>query len=158
MITWLSCTDHVADHHSDIVAYHLGVKEVLVRSWQAGRGVPYWRSDQLAGGPTLTNPNALYTHPLHFLFYVLPLTDAMGWTLWLHLVVGAGGYYVLGYALGLGHWPRMLMAAAALFNFKVLMAVYAGWLSVLPSIVLVPFLFSAVFRVAQAPGPGAGLA
>ncbi len=49
------------------------------------------------------------------------------------------------------------MAAAALFNFKLLMAVYAAWLSVLPSIVLLPLLFRGVFRVIEEPRPGAGL-
>jgi hypothetical protein len=144
--------------HSDIVAYHLAAKEVLFRFWQAGQGLPFWRADQLAGGPALTNPNGLYTYPLHALFYVVPPATAMGWTVWLHLVVGAVVFYVVGDSLGLGRWPRLLMAVAALFNFKVLMAVYAGWLSVLPSIVLFPPLFAVIFRAVKSPGPGSTLA
>jgi hypothetical protein len=76
----------------------------------------------------------------------------MGWTIRLHLVIGALIYYALGHSLGLGRWPRLLMAVAALFNFKVLMAVYAGWLSVLASITLFPLLFVVVFRVVKSPG------
>lgn len=144
--------------HSDIVAYHIGVKEVLFRSWHAGRGLPFWRADQLAGGPALTNPNGLYTYPLHFLFYLFPPPEAMGWTIWLHLVLGAWVYYALGHALGLGRLPRLLMATAALFNFKVLMAVYAGWLSFLPSITFFPLLFATIFRIVKRPGPGNSLA
>ncbi len=75
---------------SDIVAYHLAAKEVLFRSWHAGRGVPFWRADQLAGGPALTSPNDLYRYPLHFLFYWLSPMVAMDWTIWLHLVIGRG--------------------------------------------------------------------
>ncbi|MBI2080112.1 MAG: hypothetical protein HYT86_00025 [candidate division NC10 bacterium] len=144
--------------HSDIVPYHIGAKEVLFRSWHAGRGIPFWRADQLAGGPALTNPNGLYTYPLHFLFYLLSPPEAMGWTIWLHLVIGAWVYYALGQALGLGRLPRVLMATAALFNFKVLMAVYAGWLSFLPSITFFPLLFATVFRIAKRPGAGNALA
>jgi len=144
--------------YSDIVAYHLAAKEVLHRSVQAGQGVPFWRADQVAGGPALTNPNALYTYPLHGLFYVLSPAGAMGWTIWLHLVIGALVYYALGHSLGLGRWPRLLMAVAALFNFKVLMAVYAGWLSVLASITLFPLLFVVIFRVVKSPGSGNALA
>jgi len=144
--------------HSDIVAYHLAAKEVLFRSWQAGRGLPFWRADQLGGGPALTNPNGLYTYPLHFLFYVLPPADAMGWTIWLHLVIGAWAFYAVGRSLDLGRWPCVLMAVAALFNFKVLMAVYAGWLSVLPSITLFPLLFAVIFWAVKSPGPGSALA
>ena len=40
--------------HSDILAYHLGAKEVLWRSLEAGRGIPFWRADQLSGGPAFT--------------------------------------------------------------------------------------------------------
>lgn len=144
--------------YSDIVAYHLGVKEVLFRSWQAGQGLPFWRADQLAGGPAFTNPNGLYTYPLHVLFYLVPPPAAMGWTIWLHLVIGAWVYAALGHALGLGPLPRLLMAAAALFNFKVLMAVYAGWLSFLPSITFFPLLFATIFRIVKRPGPGTALA
>jgi hypothetical protein len=45
-----------------------------------------------------------------------------------------------------------------LFNFKVLMAVYAGWLSVLASITLFPLLFVVVFRVVKSPGSANALA
>jgi hypothetical protein len=144
--------------YSDIVTYHLSTKEVLHRSLQAGQGFPFWRADQVAGGPALTNPNALYTYPLHGLFYVLSPAAAMGWTIWIHLVIGALVYYALGHSLGLGWWPRLLMAVAALFNFKVLMAVYAGWLSVLTSITLFPLLFLVIFRVVKSPGSGSALA
>ncbi|MGD0266693.1 MAG: hypothetical protein ABSD47_17320 [Candidatus Methylomirabilota bacterium] len=144
--------------HSDIVAYHLAAKEVLFRSWHAGRGLPFWRADQLAGGPALTNPNSLYTYPLHFLFYVLHPADAMNWTIWLHLVIGAWAFYALGRSLDLGGWPCVLMAVAALFNFKVLMAVYAGWLSVLPSITFFPLLFAVTLRALKSSGPGSALA
>ena len=144
--------------HSDIVAYHLAAKEVLFRSWHAGRGLPFWRADQLAGGPAMTNPNELYAYPLHFLFYMLRPADAVDWTIWLHVVVGAWAFYALGQSLDLGRWPRVLMAAAGLFNFKALMAVYAGWMSVLPSIALFPLLFAVVFRAVKSPGPGSALA
>lgn len=144
--------------HSDVVAYHLAAKEVLFRSWHAGRGLPFWRADQLGGGPALTNSNSLYTYPLHFLFYVLRPAEAMGWTIWLHLVIGAWAFYAVGRSLDLGRWPCVLMAVAALFNFKVLMAVYAGWLSVLPSITLFPLLFAVIFWAVKSPGPGSALA
>jgi len=137
--------------HSDILAYHLGAKEVLWRSLEAGRGVPFWRSDQLSGGPAFTSPNALYTYPLHVLFYLFPPPAAVNWTVWLHLVLGAVVLWELGRALGLGPWPRLLMAAAALFSFKVLLAVYAGWLSLLPGITFFPLLFATLFHLTERP-------
>lgn len=144
--------------YSDIVSYHLAAKEVLFRSIQAGQGLPYWRADQLSGGPAFTSPNALYTYPLHGLFYLFPPAAVMGWTIWLHLVTGACVFYWVGQSLGLSRWPRLLMAVAALFNFKVLMAVYAGWLSVLPSLTFPPLLFAAFFRLVKCPTPKSALA
>jgi hypothetical protein len=137
--------------HSDILAYHIGAKEILWRSLEAGRGIPFWRADQLSGGPAFTSPNALYTYPLHGLFFFLRPAEAVNWTLWIHLVLGAMVFWEVGRTLGLGQWPRFLMAAAALFNFKVLMAVYAGWLSLLPTITFFPLLFAALFRLAEHP-------
>ncbi len=144
--------------HSDIVSYHLAAKEVLFRSVQSGQGLPFWRADQLSGGPAFTSPNALYTHPLHGLFYLFPPAAVMGWTIWLHLVAGACVFYWVGQSLGLSRWPRLLMAVAALFNFKVLMAVYAGWLSFLPSLTFFPLLFAMVFRLVKCPTPRSALA
>lgn len=144
--------------YSDIIAYHLAAKEVLYRSWQSGRGIPFWRADQLSGGPAFTSPNALYTNPLHLLFYFFSPPAAMGWTIWIHLVVMAIVHYAAGRLLGLGRGASLLMAAAGLFSFKVLMAVYAGWLSVLPSLALCPLLFATVFRLVQRPGLGTALA
>jgi hypothetical protein len=137
--------------HSDILAYHLGAKGVLWRSLEAGRGIPFWRADLLSGSPAFTSPNALYTYPLHGLFYLLPPPAAVDWTMWVHLVLGAVVFWELGRALALGPWPRLLMAVAALFNFKVLMAVYAGWLSLLPGITFFPLLFAALFHLTDRP-------
>lgn len=137
--------------HSDILAYHLGAKEVLWRSLEAGHGIPFWRSDQMSGGPAFTSPNALYTYPLHFLFYLFPPAAAVNWTMWIHLVLGALVFWELGRSLGVGPWPRLLMAVAALFNFKLLLAVYAGWLSLLPGITFFPLLFATLFHLTDRP-------
>lgn len=82
----------------------------------------------------------------------------MGWTIWIHLVVVAIAYYAAGRLLGLGRGAGLFMAVAGLFSFKVLMALYAGWLSLLPSIALCPLLFATVFRLVQRPGLGTALA
>jgi len=143
--------------HSDIIAQHLGTKTVLFRSLQEGHGVPFWRDDMFAGYPALTNPQALYTYPLHFLFYFLPPEDALGWTIWLHLVAMAAAFYVVGHVLGLGMPGKLFMAVSALFSFKLVMAVYAGWLPHLAGIALFPFLFAALFYAVAHPGHKAAL-
>lgn len=144
--------------YSDITSYHLAAKTVLHRAFQGGRGLAFWRADQLSGTPAFTNPNILATHPLHLLFYMVSPIKAMGWTIWLHLLAGACVAFFAATVVGLDGFPRLFVAIATLFNFKVIMAVYAGWLSMLPSIALFPLLFATVLRLAQRPGPRTALA
>jgi hypothetical protein len=144
--------------HSDFVALHLSTKAALYDSVHQGRGIPFWRSDQFSGYEALTNPQALYTHPLHVLFYFIPPLQAVGGTFWLHFLAAGVAYYIVGWSLQLRCWARLLMAAAGMFSFKLIIATYAGWLSVVPSIVSFPLLFAAGFSLARRPGLGAALA
>jgi hypothetical protein len=144
--------------HSDVVAYLLASKQVLHRSLEQGFGIPYWRSDQLSGTPAFTNPNALFTNPLHLAFLVGAPARVVGLTFFLQLLAAACGCYLTGRALGLGLWPRVFMAVAGLFGFKLILAVYAGWLVPLAGISVVPFVFASAFWLARSPGLGPALA
>jgi len=138
--------------HSDFVCQGLATKWVLYESLHSGRGVPFWRSDELSGNVALTNPQSLYTFPLNFLFWLWPPLKAVGPTLWLHFVTAGIAGYVLGMALGVGLWPRLLMAAAMMFNFKLIIINYSGWLPVIPGMVTLPLLLAAVFYALRCPG------
>ena len=74
-------------HSSDFVPYGWPTKQILYDSLHAGNGLPSWRSDQLSGSVALTQPQALYTYPLDFLYWVVPPLWAMGPTLWIHLLL-----------------------------------------------------------------------
>ncbi len=140
-----------ATAHSDLVVFHLGLKQVLYDSLRAGRGIPFWRADQLGGAPAFTDPQAQFLLPLHLLFWLLPPAAALAPTLWLQLVVFGFSAYVLGGALRLGPWPRLFMAAAALFSSKVILAAYAGWLAYLSTVALLPLLFAVVIEMVERP-------
>ncbi len=144
--------------YSDIIAHGLGTKAILYESLREGQGIPFWRDDQLSGYPALTNPQALYTYPLHFLFYLLEPANAVGGTLWLHFVASACVFYLVAQVLGLSFCARIYMAVAALFNFKLLIAAYAGWLPVIPAITFFPLLFATTFYAFKRPGLGGLLA
>jgi len=143
--------------YSDVVTAHLGNKAVLYHSLQAGKGIPLWRPDQFAGYPALTNPQALYTYPLNFLFYFLPPERAVGGTMWIHFLLAGLGFYFLGAVLDVRFGARLFMAVAGLFSFKLIIAAYAGWLAVIPSIMLLPWLFGAVFYFFKRPSWNRGL-
>ena len=102
-----------------------------------------WRSDILSGGPALTNPQSLYTHPFHALFAFNDPHRVIGLVVWLQmLLAGIGGYYV-GSVLRLSAPGRLMVGVATLFSFKTILAVYAGWLPQLAGIAAMPFLFGA---------------
>ena len=140
------------NRHSDFIAQHLTTKTVLYESLRAGRGIPLWRNDQFSGYTGLTSPQTMYTYPLHALFALLPAVEAAGPTDYLHFLAAGVAFYVLGAVLGLGRWPRVFLAAAGMFNFKLLMAAYAGWTPVVPIIVWVPGLLAAVIHAVKRPG------
>jgi hypothetical protein len=143
--------------HSDLVAYHLNAKTALHQSLERGQGVPFWRWDQFAGLPGLSHPQGQYTHPLQALFLWLAPEDAAGPTIFFLLVLGAAGFAVLGWVLGLGRVACFFLALAGLFQLKAVLAVYAGWLAVLPSIALLPWTFAAALCLMDRPGPGSAL-
>jgi hypothetical protein len=142
---------------SDVIAQHLGTKQVLYRSIQAGHGVPFWRADELSGAPALTHPQSLYTYPLHILFYLLPPERALGPTLWLHFLAAGFAYYLLGAALNLGPAARLVMGLAGMFNYKLIAITYSGWLPVIPCLIFVPLLLASVLYALRRPGPRAVL-
>lgn len=148
---WLTHPDSIATAHSDIVVFHLGLKQVLYASLHAGRGVPFWREDQLGGAPAFTDPQAQFLFPLHFLFWLLPPATALGPTILLQFVVSAFGAYALAGALALPFWSRLFMAAGALFCSKAILAAYAGWLANLSTIALLPFLIAIVIETLERP-------
>jgi hypothetical protein len=133
--------------HSDFVAHYLGVKTVFFDSIREGRGIPFWRDDLLAGLPAFTNPQSLYTYPLHILFYFLEPIKALGGTYWLHVIASAWVFYLVGAALGLAKWSRIFMAVSAMFSYKLVLAIYTGWTAVIPAMVCFPLLFVAVFYI-----------
>jgi hypothetical protein len=138
--------------HSDVIAQGLGVKTVLYKAVHEGRGIPFWREDQFSGYPALTNPQSLYTYPLHILFYFLEPADAVGGTFWLQIVAAALIFYAVGAVLGLGRWAKLLMSVSAMFNYKLILAVHTGWLPFIPGMISFPLLFAAAFYVVNQGG------
>jgi hypothetical protein len=141
--------DGLLNVHSDLVEQHLGTQTIFHDLWRKEHRVPLWRSDILSGGPALTNPQSLYTHPLHLLFALYRPEHVIGLVVWLQmLIAGIGGYY-LGTILRLSTPARVMVGVATLFSFKTILAVYAGWLPQLAGIAAMPFLFGTTALVLE---------
>lgn len=137
--------------HSDIIAQHIGIKQIVHDSYQEKIAIPWWRNDIMSGLPCFTNPETQYFYPLHVLFFFLEPVKAFGITLWIHLLIGALIVYFLGHLLGIGEMGSLFMAIAQLFNFRLIASVYGGFHPVLPVLVLFPLLFATVIYTLENP-------
>ncbi|MCC6158487.1 MAG: hypothetical protein IT350_10575 [Deltaproteobacteria bacterium] len=144
--------------HSDLMAQHLATKTILHESIRSGHGIPEWRDDQFAGNTAAGNPQAMGLYPFHSLFLVLDPVHAVGLTFFLNVLASAASFFLLGCALGLGREARWFMAAAGLVWFKLMAAIYAGWLSNTMVIALLPAFFAAVVHMSRSPSIGAAVA
>ena len=141
---------------SDLISYGWPTKQVLYDSLQAGEGLPLWRSDQLSGGVAATQPQALYTYPLEFLYWFVHPLAAVGPSLWLHLLVAGLGCLVWGRQLGLGRSGRVVMGVAGLLSFKLMLSVHVGWTPVVPSLSLLPWTAAALCSFVTRPNSTRG--
>jgi hypothetical protein len=85
------------------------------------------------------------------LFAFFPPASIVAVVVWLELLLGAFGAYFAAAALKLSTLARVLTATAALFSFKTILAVYAGWLPVLAAVTALPFVFAAALLVLDRP-------
>ena len=128
----------VASPHSDLITQHYAsLVQQNVRG-ASGGGFPFWRSDQFSGYPHFSNPQSFTTHPLYALYYFVSPRHGLNLVLWLHLLTAGLCFYFAGSILGLSRAASLVMAAAGLFNFKLILMIYAGLLPLLPSVVLLP--------------------
>jgi hypothetical protein len=136
--------------YSDLLTTHLATKSIL-HDAAGARSLPLWRRDQMLGAPALTDPQALYLHPLQVLFLFLPPLRAFGPTILLELFCAALGCYALARAFGCGLWAALLAGIAELMCFKLVIAAYAGWSSVLAPLCLLPAVAAALVQLAHRP-------
>lgn len=147
----------IASPHSDLYAYHFAAKAAL-RDALAHDASLTWREDQLSGEPGITHPQASWGNPLHALFWLMPPERAVGPTLFACALLTGLGAFALAAALGLGLPARLFAAVAGLFQAKLILATYAGWLGVVPAIALLPWLFAALVYARAHPGRRAMMA
>lgn len=145
------------NRHSDLLAENLATETILHDTWQAEHRLPLWRSDLLSGRPALTNPQALYTHPVHLLFALFEPARVVGLVIWLQMLLAAIGAYYAAVVLRVSIPARLLVAVAMLFSFKVLLTAYAGWLTMLAGIAAMPMVFATAAVAIERPSWRSGL-
>lgn len=141
----LSKADCIYSHYSDVMSYHLNTKSVLSQSLKAGSGIPLWQENIFSGSPAFANPQALYLYPFHLLFYVINAPLSFNLTILLNFIIAGISMYIFACVCRLNFAARLFSALAYMFSFKLIIAAYAGWLSALPILSILPLLFASVF-------------
>lgn len=140
------------------MALGLGAKTVLRQSLSSGHGLPFWRADEFSGNAALADPQNAYLCPLNLLFWLCSPLRALGPTLLLYFLCAGLSGYAAGAMLGLTLWPRVLMGAAAMFNFKLIAVGYAGWLPSFPGVIVCPLFLAAGHWALEKPAAPRALA
>ena len=144
--------------HSDLIAQHYAslVKQGGLIAGSAG--FPFWRSDQFSGYPHFSNPQSFTTHPLYAIYYFVPPSHGVNFVVWLHLLAAGAAFYFAGVLLGMSRAACLFMAVAGLFNFKLILMIYAGLLPLLPSVVLLPLFVALAIALLRAPAAATSVA
>jgi hypothetical protein len=129
--------------NSDLLAYFIPVKQLLVRGYQENGELPLWNPYPLAGLPLVADIQVCAFYPPHLpLYWVAPEHVAAGlsWLIVFHVI--AAGWCMYAYALtqGLGRWPSFVAALGYMFAGKWLMHLLAAGHSNLTPLAWLPLV------------------
>ncbi len=94
----------------DLVNQYLPYRHVVNEALRAGDW-PWWNPWTFCGTPLLANLNAALFYPPNLLSLWIPLSRWFGWTVWLHVIWGLAGTYLVQRRVGLSAVASALGAA-----------------------------------------------
>lgn len=138
---------------ADAILQNYSWKRLARESVAAGEP-PLWNPYILAGQPFLASGQNGSLYPLGVLFYLLPLPQAYGWFIALHLWIGALGAAWLARILGATRLGGVV--AGLTFGFCGYLVVSFLWPMVVSTAVWLPALLATIERQISRPGPRDG--
>jgi hypothetical protein len=79
----------------DFIEFYLPMKKFLYDELRLHQAIPYWNPYIFGGMPYLAHFESTVFYPLGFLFWLMPPEKAYGYTMALHLFLGAQRYRAL---------------------------------------------------------------
>ncbi|MCC6175005.1 MAG: oligosaccharide flippase family protein [Chloroflexi bacterium] len=137
---------------ADAILQNYSWKRFAVESFRAGE-LPLWNPYLLGGQPFLAAGQNGALYPLGVLFYLLPLPQAYGWFIALHLWIGALGAYWFARTLRATRLGGLV--AGLTFGFCGYLIVSFLWPMVVSTAVWLPALLAVIERQMQR-GPRGG--
>ena len=131
---------------ADAILQNYSWKRLARESFAAGRP-PLWNPHILSGQPFLASGQNGSLYPLGALFYLLPLPQAYGWFIALHVWIGALGAYWLARTLGATRLGGVVSGLT--FGFCGYLTVSFLWPMVVSTVVWLPAFLAVIERQVQ---------
>lgn len=125
----LNPTGLLYSDHSDLLAEHVPAKQFLVRSFHETGELPLWCPHQFAGSPFVHDIQVGMFYPPHLVLLALPeeaAGPALGWLVFLHLLLAGSLMYAYAVQRGLTPLPAFVAAAGFMFAGRWLMHLLGG--------------------------------
>ncbi|MBN2126729.1 MAG: YfhO family protein, partial [Deltaproteobacteria bacterium] len=138
---------------SDFDAFYLGMKQFLCTEVHAHGSIPLWNPYIFGGMPFWAHFESTIFYPLGFLFWLIHPGKAYGYTLFLHLALGALFMYLLARSLGQGRAGGFVAGAVFICSGYVMAILYLGQMCPIQSLVWLPLLILFLKRALTAKRP-----
>lgn len=130
----------------DLLTYFYPYKAYLAEMVHRGQ-LPLWNPSIFMGAPLLANVQVAALYPPDLLFYLLPVPDALRYSVVLHVFLGATFTHLFG-RLSLRLSPPAAWVAGAVFAFSGYLGAQTGHLNQLHAAVWLPLLLLCLERAA----------
>ena len=137
----------------DLLTYFYPYKADVAEVVRQGQ-LPLWNPLIFMGVPLLANIQAAVLYPPDFLFYLWPTVDALRYSIFLHLFLGAVFTYLFG-RLSLGLPPAAAWVAGAVFGYSGYLGAQIGHLNQLHAAVWLPILLLCLEKATRGRSPRA---
>jgi hypothetical protein len=131
---------------TDFVIQFYPWKQFLHNQVRLHGELPLWNPHVLSGTPYLADIQMSMFYPLGFLFYLLPSSEAYGYTVILHWILGVLFMYGFTRTIHMGKAGAFLASIIFAYNGYVVGHLYAGHLTFIQNYFWLPLIFLCIHR------------
>src|SRR6266571_4092837 len=131
----------------DAFVYFYPLRAYAAAAFQSGR-LPLWNPSSFLGTPFIANPQTAFFYPFTTLFFWLPVPQAYGINLVLHVLLAGLGFYAFGRITLRGSPIAALVGATAFMLSGVLSGQY-GHLNQISAVAWLPLIVVAADRAVR---------
>lgn len=138
---------------SDVIVQYDGWKWFMADHARRTGELAFWNPHYFGGTPAYANPQYLWLHPLHVLFHIIPVDQAIAPTFLLFVVLVGTGTHVWLRLCGLDVRAAAFGGLVAAVAPRLLYHIVAGFLAAMAGIAMLPWVFAATEYACRRPSP-----